>query len=81
MATQGKEDHSRPLVRVHPHTRRKVLWQTAKNMEYISVGGVVLEPEASRLKLEEILSHVLATTDTDLVYEVRTAATSSASLG
>ena len=71
----GKEDHSRPLVRVHPHTGRKVLWQTAKNMEYISVGGVVLEPEASRLKLEEILSHVLATTDTDLVYEVRTAAT------
>ena len=63
------------------HTGRKVLWQTAKNMEYISVGGVVLEPEASRLKLEEILSHVLATTDTDLVYEVRTAATSSASLG
>ena len=71
----GKEDHSRPLVRVHPHTGRKVLWQTAKNMEYISVGGVVLEPEASRLKLEEILSRVLATTDTDLVYEVRTAAT------
>ena len=31
----GKDDHSRPLVRVHPVTGRKCIWATPKNMEYI----------------------------------------------
>lgn len=66
----GKGDHSRPLVRVHPHTARKVIWATPKNMEYISVRGVALSVEESRTKLEQLLSYgINGTSDTQLVYE------------
>jgi alpha-ketoglutarate-dependent taurine dioxygenase len=51
----GKGDHSRPLVRVHPVSGRKVLWATPKNMETISVGGVELGVEESRAKLEQLM--------------------------
>ena len=64
----GKDDHSRPLVRVHPVTGRKCIWVTVKNMEYILVGGMALGVEASRDTLAELLSYGLATSDTENVY-------------
>ncbi len=68
-SVRGKEDHSRPLVRVHPPTSRKVLWATPKNMDHLEIGGHALPVDSSRAKLEELLQYGTATADTALVYE------------
>ena len=64
----GKGDHSRPLVRVHPPTSRKVLWATPKNMDHLEIGGHALPVEPSLAKLEALLQYGTATGDTALVY-------------
>ena len=68
-SVRGKGDHSRPLVRVHPPTSRKVLWATPKNMDHLEIGGRALPVDSSRAKLEELLQYGTATADTALVYE------------
>lgn len=67
-SVKGKGDHSRPLVRVHPETSRKLLWATPKNMDHLEIGGRALSVERSRAKLEELLQYGTATGDTGLVY-------------
>ena len=68
-SVRGKGVHSRPLVRVHPLTSRKVLWASPKNMDHLEIGGRALGVERSRATLEELMQYGTATQDTALVYE------------